>query len=79
VEKRRQLSGFGWPVYAAGVVFVVGRLMYSLIYGYENNGLAPTLATTAVAVFVAVIVLWRNRRRIRRWAAEEPHDDSESL
>jgi LPXTG-motif cell wall-anchored protein len=69
---------FEWPVYAAVVIFFVGRITYSLIVNYETGGLAAVIVGSALALAVAGVLVWRRRRQIRRWAAEEPHDrDSE--
>ena len=69
---RRSRSGFAWPVYAAFGVFFVGRVSYMIISEYQEGGVVAVIVGFAVGLVVVGLCVWRKRRRIRDWAAEEP-------
>ena len=71
----RRRPGFEWPVYAAVVIFAVGRISYALIGNYQNGGLVAVIAGGAVAVLVGGAFAWHSRRQIRDWLAKEPPND----
>ena len=68
----RSRSGFEWPVVAAIVVLFVGRLSYGLIVDYQTGGVPAVVAGCVLILVFGVFFAWRNRRRIRHWAAKEP-------
>ena len=78
MKRRRRRYGFQWPAVAAGLVFVIGRLTYYTVSGYERSGAGPLLVIGGVAVLVGLLVFWHDRKKLERWAAEEPPPDSES-
>ena len=67
---------FEWPVIAAAVIFFVGRMTYFVVSDYESGGYPLLIFVTSLTVLVGAGTAWRRRRRIRKWAAEEPPDDA---
>jgi hypothetical protein len=58
-------------VTAAGLVFLIGRLTYTTVSGYEDFGAGPLLVIGGVAVLAGLAVFLRDRSRLQRWAAQE--------
>ena len=78
MDRRHPRSGYPWPAIAGGLIFIIGRLTYTTVSGYEHFGAGPLIVIGGIAVLVALVVLWHDRKKLRRWAAQEPpRPDSE--
>jgi hypothetical protein len=71
-RRRRRPSGFAWPAIAAAVIFTGGRLAFAVIRDYEDGGLPLVIALGALSLLVALVLLWRDRRKISHWAEQQP-------
>ena len=72
MDRRRRRSGYQWPAIAGGLIFIIGRLTYTTVSGYEDFGAGPLIIIGGIAVLAGLVVLWRDRTKLQRWAAQEP-------